>query len=101
MWSSDTKTFGKSIIEESFFKKASGRENGQDQEGLFSENLGDQDGVGIWKLGSEEQDGGGEMSYSIMGKCLSQCPEFNNVNLLNIFNLGHLEVLIILIIALI
>lgn len=42
------------LLKDHSLKKASGREKSQDQEGLFSQNLGDQGGVGIWKLGSEE-----------------------------------------------
>lgn len=52
LWSSDTKTFGKSVIEGPFLKKkASGREKSQDQEGLFSQNLGDQGWGGNMEVG--------------------------------------------------
>lgn len=55
LWSSDTNTFGKSVIEGPFLKKKhQGGKKLKIKRDLFSQNLGDQGGVGIWKLGSEE-----------------------------------------------
>lgn len=56
LWSSDTNTFGKSVIDGPFLKtKHQGGKKVKIKRACFHKfNLGDQGGVGIWKLGFEE-----------------------------------------------
>lgn len=55
LWSSDTKTFGKSVIEGPFFKKKhQGGKKVKIKRACFHKTWEIRVGVGIWKLGSEE-----------------------------------------------